>query len=94
MSEENYQIKGQIISLNNDNAILFKKMKKYDEDKDKVKKYEKELKTKISDLNIDKRNKEEKIKEFIEIIEKNEIKNNNIEEKKIKEKEQLNILKK
>ena len=49
MSEENYQMKGQIISLNNDNVILFNKMKKYDEDKDKVKQYEKELKTKISD---------------------------------------------
>ena len=94
MSEENYQMKGQIISLNNDNVILFNKMKKYDEDKDKVKQYEKELKTKISDLNIDNRNKEEKIKELMDIIEKNEIKNNNIEEKKIKEKEQINVLKK
>jgi len=94
LTQENYEMKGKMISLNNDNVILFNKMKKYDEDKDKVKQYEKELKTKISDLNIDNRNKEEKIKELMDIIEKNEIKNNNIEEKKIKEKEQINVLKK
>ena len=69
-------------------------MKQYDEDKDKVKKFEKELKTKISDLNIDNRNKDDKIKELMEIIDKNKINKNIFEEKQMKENELINNLKK
>ena len=35
LSEENYELKGQVMSYKNDNVILIKKMKKYDEEKEK-----------------------------------------------------------
>ena len=72
-----------VMSYKNDNVILIKKMKQYDEEKDKIKKGEKELKVKISELNVENRNKEEKLSELNDILnKKNE---ENIEENQAKE---------
>ena len=69
ITEENYKLKGKMISLNNDNVILVQRMKTFDEEKEKIMKGEKELKVRISELNVENRQKKEKIQELTEMVE-------------------------
>ena len=77
-----------MISLNNDNVILVQRMKTFDEEKEKIMKGEKELKVRISELNVENRQKKEKIQELTEMVEM--LKKQ--EEKQSKEKKEKNDL--